>query len=598
MREKIFISGFPTERESQRFPNDFEEQRRFEAAGKVVQISWSSVSERVIFVEDDDYAVLAFGYFYTDLCVDCANLAREVFLLREQNVTDLNGEFLVFCVSKKTAEVSVHNDRFASIQFHYFLRDNEFYGSFSFSDLIGFLKKNTLDFSWNFSAAYEYLCFRRIHGADTLCNEVYFLRAGHKLVWGNELKVSRYFSPTYSISNQQSEETAKLLAQALSASIDSKLSDADDCVLFLSGGHDTRVVLSALNKPAVCYTLGFAPDTREILRARELAELVSVPHRTILLDQNLYQKTYRDAVMQNGGQYNVANIFLGVDGVMDRGNVGLCGTGLDYFFQGMYIPNQMKKIFGYSLYPEQRHIPEDVPKFYLENFSSRLKFAGLDGLVKAELLPELKAKLQDKLVELYREALGFGASKLQAYHHLFLADPSRHYSYPDNLAMRTVCRLRTPCFDNRVYECFLSTDPASRFDRRLTRDLLDIFNPEFRKVPSANDDLPIVSRQMKLLHRVKRKLKRPPARETSRESLEAERTWPTNDMALRNTADARRVLEALSRDDAAAQYLDIEELDTLYRQWLSGDVNCPPHSADFLWNLAGLHAMISAGKWG
>ncbi|WP_339859775.1 asparagine synthase-related protein [Thalassospira alkalitolerans] len=585
-REHFFISISSIYAKSINIPFDVDYMDTFYFGEKSIQLAWAGVHENPVILYGERNISIGLGFFY------CSNVSSKEEILKELfergNVTpaEINGEFLLLSIDKEDGSLVIYSDRFSSIQFHYSENSNGFIGAFSFSDIVVSKKAEKETLTWGDEEFYEYLNYRRIHGKYTLCKEIFFLRSGHLLRYTDRMFVERYFAPKYEQRKISHNTAAVWVAEALQASISDKVSDAQSISLFLSGGHDTRVVLAALNRDVRCYTVGFNAQTREILRARELCDLIGVEHIPVVLEPDLYQETYLEAVLQNGGHYNVANIFLGLRDRVDAESVGLCGTGLDYLFQGMYIPRNDVNFHDYTLFHTPQTISSDISNFYLSSFSSRIKFPNINMLFRSDSIEDMRLALLHKIKYLEEEALEFGANPLQAYHHLFLSDPSRHYSYPDNLAMRTLCKLRTPSFDNRVFDCYLQTDPLLRFDRRLVRDVLDILKPEFRRVLSANDDLPIVSSSRKLAYRALRKFRTSLFGKPEEKPMETVRTWPTNDTALKTTRQAQQAIEILLDSQNSGNLIDIVRLADLYRRWQHEPADCPNHTADILWNIA------------
>ena len=506
----------------------------------------------------------------------------------------LNGEFLIIHLDKGSGRLTCVADRFASVQWHYASVDGGFVGSFAFVDICDeFARHSRLH--WDAVSALEYLKFRRVHGEKTLVEDVRFLRAGCLVRFdGNGAQVHRYFTPRLQARSCSFNESGEALAAALTRSVARKTSDGKKYGLFLSGGQDTRSVLAAAERELSCFTIGFHERTREILRAGELAEIKGYPHQAIVLPPDHYETIYSTAVLQNGGQYSVANIFTGLGDAVSDIDVALCGTGLDYMFQGMYMPADRIRVLGRTLaWRRRKAVPQEVADYYIAAFSSRLKFARInDYLTDAA---GLNGTMLDRLRAIEAEARALTDDTDFIWNHMFLSDPSRHYSYPDNLGMRTDAELRTPAFDNDVYDLYQSMPMAHRFDRRAVRAALARLNPAFLRVPSANDDLPITSSAGKTYYQLKAALSRR-LRGTASGGDEVDRTWPSNAALLRGSNLFRQRSLALAESPAAALLpsIDFCKIGVLAARWHeASSAEREPYAADFLWNVMGLAAFIS-----
>lgn len=512
----------------------------------------------------------------------------------DARLRSLNGEFLIIHLDKRSGRLTCAVDRYASIQWHFASVKGGFVGAFAFTDICDEIARRSR-LQWDTVSALEYLKFRRVHGDKTLAENIHFLRAGCLVRFdGSGARVHRYFTPRLEARSCSLDESGEALAAALTRSVARKTSDGKRYGLFLSGGQDTRSILAAAKRPLTCFTIGLHEQTREILRARELAQIKGDPHRAIVLPPEHYETIYATAVLQNGGQYSVANIFTGLQSAVSGIDVGLCGTGLDYMFQGMYMPADRVRVLGRTLaWRRRKAVPEDVTAYYLTSYSSRLKFGRIDDYLTDAAA--LNGAMLDRLRAIEAEARALTDDTDFIWNHMFLADPSRHYSYPDNLGMRTDAELRTPAFDNDVYDLFQSMPMAHRFDRQAVRAALARLNPAFLRVPSANDDLPITSSAAKTYYQLKAALLRRWRREPIR-GAEVDRTWPTNEGLLTGSELFRQSSLALADSPAAALLpgIDFGEVGALAARWQeTPSAAREPYAADFLWNVMGLAAFVS-----
>ena len=70
-------------------------------------------------------------------------------------------------------------------------------------------------------------------------------------------------------------------------------------------------------------------------------------------------------------------------------------------------------------------------------------------------------------------------------------DPSMHYSYTDYLSQSSRGRTLIPGFNNSLDDLWQSIDSSILLNKKFTIELLRTSNPEFLKVNSANNNLPI-----------------------------------------------------------------------------------------------------------
>ena len=559
------------------------------------QLAYKGLRYSPQILDDGERTCVVFGHLIEGDRIAKPDLAAFDHIINDDvRLGALNGEFLIVHLNKRSGRLTCVADRFASVQWHYAAADGRFIGSFSFADICDELSKRAR-LRWDPVSALEYLKFRRVHGERTLVEDVRFLRAGCLVRFDQTgAQVHRYFTPRHETRSSSLNESGEALAAALKLSVARKMSDGKRYGLFLSGGQDTRSVLAAAESKLACFTVGFHDQTREILRAQDLAKIKGCSHRAIVLPPNHFETIYNTAVLQNGGQYSVANIFTGLSDEVSDIDVGLCGTGLDYMFQGMYMPAARVRVMGRALaWRRRKAVPPNVAEHYLAAYSSRLKFTGVDDYLSDAA--GLNEAMLERLYAIEAEGRAVSDDTDVIWNHMFLADPSRHYSYPDNLGMRTDTELRTPAFDNDVYDLFQTMPMAHRFDRRAVRAALARLNPAFLRVPSANDDLPITSSAAKTYYQIKAALERR-WRGAPIKGGEFDRTWPTNEALLCGSARFREESLALAHSPAAdlLPAIDFRKVGVMAAGWHKAQPpERAPHAADFIWNVMGLAAFVS-----
>jgi hypothetical protein len=137
------------------------------------------------------------------------------------------------------------------------------------------------------------------------------------------------------------------LAARLKRAIDRRSTNPGRKGVLLSGGYDSRVIVSQLPDLDVAYTLG-APDHPEVTVARDIATQYGVDHETLVADEN-YINLADDVVKYCLGTRESVHIHhAGCDEKMDVDTV-FHGLFFDTFLRGHFLPRNALDIRGNKL---------------------------------------------------------------------------------------------------------------------------------------------------------------------------------------------------------------------------------------------------------
>ena len=493
----------------------------------------------------------------------------------------LNGEFLLIHLDKPEKRLRVINDRFTSVPFYYLADSQGFVGSVFYKDMWRWLKSGS-SLKLNQSAFFEFLWLQRILGTKTYDAASRFLPAASRLTYeGGEASVEAYWTPSFDKTSMSVEECAAGLVDRLTASIKRKTSDgANRHGLFLSGGTDSRTVLASFERPPVCFTLGVT-DNNEVQVAREVAALANAEHVFIQLDPDPYSEHLDDLVQIGGGMYAFDNsLFLGLEEqVAPHADVVFHGHGIDYLFQGMYVPTSPLRIAGKRTYFSRlRRLSEDFVSEYLTTIQFRLKEIDLLQFVKPKYGASMYESLRQSVQEVVEGGERFCNTPYDLWEYMLIHALSRHYSHPNVSSMATCAEQRTAAFDNDVFDLYLSLPPKHRLDAKLARAALKRLNPGMAKVRTGNTNIradwsPISKQMYRLFDYSLVSLGR--RSKTRFYAPDAERTWPNRGELYNRHPRMRRAALDLCRSDALASldFLDMDALAERVPTWVeSADV--------------------------
>ena len=100
-------------------------------------------------------------------------------------------------------------------------------------------------------------------------------------------------------------------------------------------------------------------------------------------------------------------------------------------------------------------------------------------------------KLKYELVQIENIGKNFCNSKNDLYEFLTFHNLARHYSHSDIIAMNSSIKIRTPLFDNNLFDFYQKLPWQHRFDSRIQRLSLQKLNPKLANLISSNTNMPI-----------------------------------------------------------------------------------------------------------
>ena len=499
-----------------------------------------------------------------------------------EGVLKLNGEFLIIKFNKKTSELTVINDRYTSLPFFYYnghnRSDKTFYASIYFSDLWAHLKKTgKLEFDHN--AFFEFLWFQRLFGTKTYAKDTLFLPDASILTLSSgSADIQRYWQRNYEKSEKSFSEHVEMMEELLKHSICRKSSDGKRFGIFLSGGMDSRSVLSAFpdERLPVCFT-STVNENREFRTAAKIAETRGAEHIGLELDQEHFGKIFRHSTNVIGGMYNYDHgLFYGFNDIV-RKHVDVCfhGHGFDYMFQGMYIPGNDVVIGGRHLYLRfMKQLPEDLVSYFINNVSYRVKNADIWSFVTENKKTELQDYQRSSIEEIYNNGKKLTGDSNALWEYLTFHHISRHYSYPNHASIATFAEQRTVSFDNELFDLYHALPFKHRFNGKIEKACLVRLNPEIASIHNANTNLPVTASCWKqTVYQLAGFLKRRIVPETEKGAEWQERTWPSRDYALREQESLKKAVKKLCSSDIFEQlnFLNMNKIRTDVPKWIDGE---------------------------
>ena len=412
------------------------------------------------------------------------------------SLKNINGEFIIFFIDKFKKVLEIINSRFTSPALWYYSNKKKFLASLSFTELSIYLKKNG-EFKLDKNSFFEYLFFRRIIGDKSYELNTKSLSPASKLITNgiNKKKIS-YWEPNFRNKNNFSiNKSADLLIDLLLNSLKIRTSDNKRYALFLSGGMDTRLLLSCLkkNNTNFCTFTFNSFMNREVKVAKEAAKLANVNNIFFKNKKNHYKKNFNECIFSTASMYPPLTMFYGFSKLIKKyADIGFHGHGFDFFFQGMYLPKQRLKILNHDLnFIIPRIIKGDLVNFFIKNVPYKTKSQNVLDFIKRKKKKKLMDNIFFELKKIEITGKKFSDDVYDLYEYLTFNNLARHYSVSDNISINSIIETRIPSFDNDLYDLYQSLPWKHRFDSKIQRLALKKINIKLANLNSANTDLPI-----------------------------------------------------------------------------------------------------------
>ncbi len=492
-------------------------------------------------------------------------------------VRGFNGQFLILNQDGDKGSLTIISDRHTGIPFYYATHGGRVVGAFLYSDLAGYLRRASA-FDLVPEHLFEFLWLQRLLMDKTHDTRSRFLPAATILTFDSSgSRQCRYWRPNFTKNKKRStHEAGEAIAFGMRRSMARRTSDQSRYGLFLSGGHDSRTVLAALPSAPLCITVGYS-DNYEVSCARKLAEVAGAPFRFIQLPPDHLNQVADPASLLCGGLYSIDHaLFLGLnDAVSPDADVVFHGHGIDYMYQGMYLPAKHLTIAGRPMFFRQlTPLSGDLASAFNNEIPFRLKYVDLMLFVRPEWRSRLADHLRASAEAVLEDSRDVAATDADRWEYFLIHALARHFAWPNIGSMMVGTEQRTPSFDNDLFDVYLSMPPEMRVTAAALRSAQWQLNPKLASVPTGNWGMPAsYSPLAKTAWLVGRKMLRHlTGNQRFRAPHAEDRTWPDRDTHLADEKGWQsRVAAAISDPEleSALPFLEWPLLRAKAQEWMS-----------------------------
>ena len=466
------------------------EHHNINGKNKVLRFKYGNICP-ISIKDSKDSTVIIIGHPSFNGKIDANRFVLDYIKAKEQNMNgftaSIDGEFLIVDFNKLSDEITIINSRFASPVVFYAVVQRRFILSTTYALLFKYLLRNKLAKMLP-DKAYELLSFRRLFGTDTYDDKSKYLESASKLSLGSKLKIEQYWVPDIYSNNSSLNDNAHTLVELLKNSIMYKTSDNKRDGIMQSGGLDTRMILSGFDNTPHAFNITYEKN-REYKIAKKLVDYKNGDFSWIQVKNGQYSDFFDYGTQVTGGMFQNSSLFYGHrDIIKESSDVLFSGYGLDYFFQGMYLPSKMYSILGESVpwYKTLGKFNKEMVSYFIENISYQTKGFELDDIMNSGQISRKNDLIYSSIKDQFLEAKKYSDDIYDIYEHMSLGNLSRHYTYTGQLSLMELSEYRTISYTNSILDFYYNLPLKHRFDAKVLRKALYISDKRFFKLASAN----------------------------------------------------------------------------------------------------------------
>ena len=491
----------------------------------------------------------------------------------------LNGSFLIALYNLKSHELLLVNDRFSSRPLFYYYDDKQLiFGT----QLRPLLKFPDLPRRLDLQAIFEFFTFQRILSDRTFYKDVKVLLPASILRFQNgKISLSRYWTMQYKDELHSEKYYVEALANSLKRAVRRRTRGNYRFGILLSGGLDSRAVLAAMDKMPVAFTLGDFRNT-EVRIAQDIAETKGCKHVFLKRDWNHYPTLLEEAVDIGDGMYRFDHAhFLGfLSRIREDTDILLHGHGLDYTFQGLYLPLARLRIVTKAIpcFMLSRLTVATLPAALVEKLKYSTKDESPEELFQRRISNQFGRFINRSIQEIIIEGKTiYGSNVYNAWDYFVLHSLFKHFTFLNFLCVRAYMNERTIIFDNDLFDLYLSMPPGFRLKGRVFRKVLRKIAPEFAAILNANTglraDMPIALEWVLTISRgALRKIHILPRPQLPHPAF-TNGSWPKMSELIRYNEKLKQLIWNTIHDEECInpEIFNVKSIETMFERHLKGE---------------------------
>lgn len=500
----------------------------------------------------------------------------------DSKIKTINGQFLVISINPLNNKILIINDRFNSISLYYFFdkKKEQLVCSNLYYYLIKYLN-NTQEIHFDNIKMLEFLWMNRLLGDKNYDQFSKYLLPATILKFENYLTLKNYWRPNYTKTSLSQKKIAEEYYSLVKKSVNMLTSDYPKKKYgnFLSSGLDSRFLSSLIKPQAASFTVTFS-ENLEFETAKEISEIVGCEHVHLLCSNDHFEKIFYDGIELSGGLYNFLDaFFFGFKSkIRDKIDVAFNGHALDFLHYGNYLPTYFVKILGSKTFI-RKLLPINNNNI-AEKYLIHGNYYREDGINILEYIKkEFKLDSYEKLKKNVQNDIDTSADVTKdiydKWEYLLTNTLGRHYSQLNITSMTASIPVRTPAFENDLFNLHFKVKPHIKIKDFHRIYALKKVNKKIGKIISANHGFsasttPIV----RTFYLAIRKLLRiVTGNQKYMSPTLKDRTVPNLNLYLRNSKYFKKQIDNLMTNNLLQSkfyILDWEKINSLISNWKKG----------------------------
>jgi len=413
-----------------------------------------------------------------------------------QFVGRLNGNFVIAIFDNRNRMVHLYNDRFGSEPLYIWTGEDELAFATSQRSLLKY--REDIGLKYDRDALAELIVFEKVLGNKTLFQDISRMVSASHAIWdGKQLRVEKYWR--LNIGGKAEElnnwkDAGIELNERLEKSITKRLADSAKATALISGGIDSRLLLShcPTSTIAVTFSNRNSPPSIERHLAGKIAKILG--HEFILIDREIdhYATVAELAVDVNEGQMT----FMGYH------SLGLHQQMLDFGIQVVLTAHWWDTLFKskYSVGHINEYVYPDEPDvlksrrvaWYLSNSGviRKLRHQNLAMLALSNEMKNRAAVVKERVITEFSLLLSEDVECWNLAEYYTLSDFQSRAGIGFQRGLRMCFLDRSPAYDNDLLTFGASIPVDWKRDGRIVRWALKIANPKLAWINDANTGLP------------------------------------------------------------------------------------------------------------
>ena len=436
-----------------------------------------------------DFQAVAAGEIFDRSDDDVATfLIRVVRDARFDLLAGVNGQYCGAVYDRRAHRLVLMTDRLATFPLHVYERDGDVIFATQLHTLIA---DPDVPQRADRAAIAQLFTMQRTIGSDTPIAGVTALPAACNYTADRDgQREKRYWNLAWKVDGKSQHETAEALAVALRNAVARQTKDGR-AGLLLSGGVDSRLVLAAAPEGKLtCWTTASFEANTELEKARQIAAMFRAEHHALVVPPPDTLPVLEQTVIESSGLYPAStpmSVFLPAVG--NACDSALTGHGIDYTLRGYYLPSKFLEVAGSrTRLPVLRNIAKRPRgKDVFENLRQGPPRHVIDRIVRHECR-DAWWQGQEAAMDAVLAPWLDSDEPCNAWDGFLLHAVSKHYAFTGMMAVRAVCNLHMPAFDNEVFELYLGMPPAWRCSGRVVQLALRKLSCEAARFPNANTE--------------------------------------------------------------------------------------------------------------